>query len=65
MPKSPFVLLKEAIENELFDTSLRLQSHLLNGVAINSDFICGYTEALKLALQYASYIYRYKQAPPF
>lgn len=65
MPKSPFVLLKNAVENELFDTSLRLQSRLLNGDAINSDFLVGYTEALKLVLQYAESIYRFGKPPRF
>lgn len=65
MSKSPFVLLKNAIENELFDTSLRLQSHLLNGDASNPDFLIGYTEALKIVLQYADFIYRYGKPPRF
>lgn len=65
MSKSPFVLLKKAVENELFDTSLRLQSYLLNDDAINSDFIIGYTEALKIVLQYADFIYRYGKPPRF
>ena len=65
MKKSPFQLLKEAIENELFDASLRIQNHSEKGEKINSEFCLGYTEALKLMLMKAEYIYRYGGAPKF
>ena len=65
MKKSPFILLKEAIENELFDTSLSLQKHFINEEKINSDFFLGYTEALKFMLMKAEFIYKYGKNPNF
>lgn len=65
MKKSPFTLLREAIENELFDTALQLQSHTLNNTPINAEFFTGYTEALKLILQKADYISRFGKPPKF
>lgn len=65
MKKAPFTLLKEAIENELFNTSLQLQERTLNGTPINSEFYLGYCEALKLMIQHAEFIYRYGRAGKF
>lgn len=65
MKKSPFALLREAIENELFNTSLHLQELALNDSPVNSEFFLGYNEALKLLLQKADYIYRYGVPPKF
>ena len=65
MKKSPFTLLREAIENELLNTSLQLQSHLHDNKAINSEFLLGYSEALKFLLIKADFIYKYGSAPKF
>ena len=65
MKKSPFTLLREAIENELLNTSLQLQSHLLGNSEINSEFIIGYSEALKFMLMKADFIYKYGSTPKF
>lgn len=65
MKKSPFVLLKEAIENELFNTQLQMQEYLLNNTPINAEFLTGYAEALKLIIQKADFIYKYGRSPKF
>ncbi len=65
MKKSPFALLKEAIENELFDTALQLQAHTMNNTPINAEFYLGYAEALKFIAQKADYISRYGKPPKF
>ena len=65
MKKSPFTLLREAIENELFNTSLQLQSHLLGNSKINSEFFLGYSEALKFMLMKADSIYKHGSTPKF
>lgn len=65
MKKSPFTLLCEAIENELFNTSLQLQSHLLSNTEVNPDFGMGYCEALKFMLMKAEYISKYGKPPKF
>lgn len=63
MKKSPFMLLKEAIENELFNHSLELQSHMLSGLETNSSFALGYSYALKYMLTVAECIYRNGRPP--
>ena len=65
MKKSPFSLLCEAIESEIFNTSLQLQSNLLNNEQINSDFYNGYIEALKFLKMKADFISRYGRSPKF
>ena len=65
MKKSPFTLLREAIENELFNASLSLQKNELNGEKVNPDFYLGYTEAMKFMLQKANFIYRFGKPPKF
>ena len=65
MKKSPFTLLCESIENEIFNTSLQLQSHLQSGEKINSDFYNGYIEALKFLKMKADFISRYGRSPKF
>lgn len=65
MKKSPFVLLKEAIENELFNTQLQMQEYLLNNTPINAEFLTGYAEALKFMIQKADFIYKYGIPPKF
>ena len=59
MKKTPFTLLKEAIENELLNTSLSMQKSFIDKEQINPDFYLGYTEALKLMLMHADYIYHH------
>lgn len=59
MKKTPFTLLREAIENELLNTSLSMQKSFIDKEQINPDFYLGYTEALKFMLMHADYIYRY------
>jgi hypothetical protein len=65
MKKSPFALLKEAIENELFNTQLQLQAHTMNSTPINAEFYIGYAEALKFIAQKAEFIQRFGKPPKF
>ena len=62
MKKSPFTLLKEAIENELFDISLQLQYvDIATGVTISNPYFLGYIEALKRMLARAEAIYNRRE----
>ena len=65
MKKSPFTLLREAVENELCNTALQLQAHTMNNTPINAEFYVGYTEALKFILQKTDFISRYGKPPKF
>lgn len=62
MKKSPFTLLKEAIENELFDFSLKLQYvDIKTGVMISDPYFLGYVEALRRMLARAEAIYNRRE----
>ena len=62
MKKSPFILLKEAIESELFDISLKLQYvDAVTGVMINNPYFLGYVEALRRMLARAEAIYNKRE----
>lgn len=65
MKKSPFTLLRESIENELFDASLRLQRLQADGTQPNAEFFLIEKELLTLILCRADYIYKHHKAPPF
>lgn len=65
MKKSSFALLKEAIENELFDTQLQLQAHIASNTPVNAEFYVGYAEALKFIVQKAEFIQRFGRPPKF
>lgn len=57
MKKSPFALLKEAIETELTDLSLLLQLANLEEMRVDNAYFIGYAEALKKMSEIANNIY--------
>ena len=65
MKKSPFELLREAIESERFDNSLRMQDLLARGVDFNPDYFLAVSTVLDLLLARANYIYKHHRQPPF
>jgi hypothetical protein len=65
MKKSPFTLLKDSIENELFDNALELQKLNAEGKQPNADFFLARKLVCELLLQRAEYIYKFGKKPPF